>query len=118
MVVAVVVNNLPLEAAVVEDMVDRNPLLLFWVVVALDMVVDVGMVVEVVVAVGDNMNHLLLVVDAVGDVVVDVVVDGDTPLDMNHPHSLVEDASTQLYIYPHLPLALVVEGGDCNLVVV
>lgn len=109
-----VVNNLPLEAAVVEDMVDRNPLLLFWVVVALDMVVDVGMVVEVVVAVGDNMNHLLLVVDAVGD----VVVDGDTPLDMNHPHSLVEDASTQLYIYPHLPLALVVEGGDCNLVVV
>lgn len=109
-----VVNNLPLEAAVVEDMVDRNPLLLFWVVVALDMVVDVGMVVEVVVAVGDNMNHLLLVVD----VVVDVVVDGDTPLDMNHPHSLVEDASTQLYIYPHLPLALVVEGGDCNLVVV
>lgn len=114
MVVAVVVNNLPLEAAVVEDMVDRNPLLLFWVVVALDMVVDVGMVVEVVVAVGDNMNHLLLVVD----VVVDVVVDGDTPLDMNHPRSLVEDASTQLYIYPHLPLALVVEGGDCNLVVV
>lgn len=112
MVVAVVVNNLPLEVAVVEDMVDRNPLLLFWVVVALDMVVDVGMAVEEVVAVGDNMNHLPLVV--VGD----VVVDGDTPLDMNHPHSLVEDAGTQLYMYPHLPLALVVEGGDCNLVVV